>query len=114
MRTRLIAGMLLLATVGALPADAGVATKLTLASRTPLTVRGTGFKPSERVVVTAMTLSGARRVAVVASPLGRFSATIRTANQPCGRPFAVRAVGGKGSFAIMRLNGAACVPPPIN
>jgi hypothetical protein len=34
--------------------------------------------------------------------------------QPCGRPFAVRARGAKGSVASMRLAVTLCVPPPID
>lgn len=95
-------------------AEAAATPGLTLVKRSPLVVRGTGFRPSERVVVTALTLSGPRRVVVRATVLGRFTATIRTANQPCGKPFAVRAVGGRGSVALLRLPSTACVPPPID
>ena len=114
MRTRLLAAALLTAVVAIPVADAAVAPRLTLVDRAPLVVRGAGFRPSERVVVTAMTLSGPRRVTVRATPAGRFSATLRVANQPCGRAFAVRAVGGKGSVATLRIPGAPCVPPPID
>ena len=104
----------MLASIVAIPAAAAVSQpRLTLVTRAPLVVRGTGFKPSERVTVTAMTLSGPRRVVVRATLAGRFAATIRVVNQPCGRAFAVRAAGGAGSTATMRVAGSACIPPPV-
>ena len=114
MRTRLLMAALLAAVVATPVADAAVAPRLALVDRSPLVVRGSGFRPSERVVVTALTASGPRRVTVRATPAGRFSATLRLANQPCGRAFFVRAVGGAGSVATVRIPGAPCVPPPID
>ena len=105
----------MLAAIVAIPTAGAVsAPKLTLVTKAPLVVRGTGFTPSERVTVTAMTLSGARRVVVRATLSGRFSATIRVVNQPCGRAFAVRAVGGTGGAATQRIAAAPCVPPPVD
>ena len=114
MRSLALASVLL-ASIVAIPTAAAVSVpKLTLVTRTPLVVRGTGFKPSERVTVTAMTLSGPRRVVVRATLAGRLSATIRVVNQPCGRAFAVRAAGGTGSIATLRIAGAPCTPPPVD
>ena len=104
----------LLASIVASPTAAAVsAPRLSIVTRVPLVVRGTGFKPSERVTVTAMTLSGPRRVSVRATLAGRFAATIRVVNQPCGRAFAIRATGNTGSTATMRVAGSACIPPPV-
>ena len=114
MRSLALAAVML-ASIVAIPTAAAVSVpNLTLVTRTPLVVRGTGFKPSERVTVTAMTLSGPRRVVVRATLAGRLSATIRVVNQPCGRAFAVHAAGGTGSTATLRIAGAPCTPPPVD
>lgn len=98
----------------AVTANAAMAPRLTLERRTPLVVRGAGFGPGERVVVTALTLSGPRRTITRASSTGRFRAVLRLAVQPCGKALAVRAVGGRGSAATLRLAAGPCVPPPID
>jgi hypothetical protein len=92
---------------------AGTAPKLRLVTVQPLVVRGESFRPHERVVVTAMTPSGAKRVAVRATSRGRFGATLELRNQPCGDAFAVRALGRRGSRAWVDVPSRPCVPPPI-
>ena len=88
--------------------------RLTLERRSPLVVRGVGFVPGERVVVTALTLTGPRRTGTRASSIGRFRIVLRTTAQPCGKPLAVRARGGRGSIATLVLDAAPCVPPPVD
>jgi hypothetical protein len=100
--------------VAAPAAPAASKAKLRLVTEQPLVVRGIEFRPAERVVVTALTLTGPKRVVVLATATGRFGATFRLASQPCGRAFAVRAVGARGSRATLRVPGTACVPPPID
>ncbi|HET9243981.1 MAG TPA: hypothetical protein VFN99_11110 [Gaiella sp.] len=94
--------------------QAASAPTLRVVTETPLVVRGTAFRPSERVTVTALTLLGPERVVVRASRLGTFRARLRELAQPCGRAFAVRAVGARGSRAALSLRGAPCIPPPID
>ena len=99
----------------AVPTSSAATTpKLRLVTLKPLVVRGEGFRPAERVVVTALTPNGPERAVVRASAKGRFGATFRLPDQPCGRAFAVRAVGGLGSRATLRVPGLPCVPPPID
>jgi hypothetical protein len=108
-----VAGCLVI--LAAVPvAGAANGPKLRLIGSQPVVVKGESFHPGERVVVTALTLTGPRRVVVRATPAGRFGATIRVLRQPCGKPFAVRAVGGLGSRAVLSVPGTACVPPPID
>ena len=87
--------------------------KLRLIGHQPLVVKGEFFHPGERIVVTALTLTGPRKLVVRATTKGRFGATFALVRQPCGKAFAVRAVGGLGSRAIVTVPGSACVPPPI-
>ena len=102
------------ATAVAAAAPAAIAPKLRLVAQQPLVVRGDGFRPSERVVVTALTPSGARRAVIRATTTGRLGTTFRLPSQPCGKAFAVSAVGGLGSRATLRVPGPPCVPPPID
>jgi len=89
------------------------APKLRLVATQPLVVRGESFRPGERVVVTALTPIGPKRVVVRASVRGRLGATFRLPSQPCGKAFAIRATGGLGSRAVVAVQSAPCVPPPI-
>ena len=113
------ASTITLAAIGAtalvLPAaQAGDAPRLRLVTAQPLVVRGEAFRPGERVVVTAMTPIGPKRVVVRATARGRFGATFRLSNQPCGKAFAVRAVGAASRPATIAVPGPPYVPPPID
>ena len=102
------------ALVGAVPSGtAATAPKLRLVGTQPLVVRGESFLPGERVVVTALTPTGPKRVVVRATVRGRLGATFQLPSQPCGMAFAIRATGGLGSRAALALPGSPCVPPPI-
>lgn len=110
----LVLAATLAAAVAVPVAEAIITPSLKVVTRTPLVVRGSGFHASERVVVTAMTLTGPRQVNVRATVAGRFVATLRIPSQPCARAFAVRAVGARGSSATVRVPASACIPPPID
>ena len=102
------------ALVAAVPtASAATTPKLRLVWTQPLVVRGESFEPKERVVLTALTPSGPKRVVVRASVRGRLGATFRLPSQPCGKAFAIRATGGLGSRAVLAVPSSPCVPPPI-
>ena len=102
------------ALVTALPtATAATTAKLRLVWTQPLVVRGESFKPRERVVVTALTPIGPKRIVVRATVRGRLGATFRLPNQPCGKAFLVRATGSLGSRAAVAVPSAPCIPPPI-
>jgi hypothetical protein len=94
-------------------ADAALRPALHVSGTQPLVVQGTSFRPGERVTLTAMTLLGARRAIVRASPSGHFEATFRLPAQPCGSAFALRAVGALGNRVTLGLPSRACIPPPI-
>lgn len=113
------ASIITLAAIGAtafgLPtAQAGAVPKLRLVTAQPLVVRGESFHPGERVVVTALTAIGPKRIVVHATARGRLGATFRLPNQPCGKAFAVRAVGSASRPATLAVPGPPCVPPPID
>lgn len=101
--------------VAAAPAaGAGTVPRLRLVDPQPLVVRGEHFRPGERVVVTAFTPIGPKRTVVRATIGGRFAVSFRLPDQPCGKAFAVRAVGALGSQATLRVPAPPCVPPPID
>ena len=86
------------------PSSATAHPTLTVMGMNPLAVRGLGFRPSERVVVT----TASARTSVTASATGRFVARftrIRCAGSP------IRAVGSKGSRAVTRPPKIVCVEP---
>jgi len=87
--------------------------KLRLIGTQPLVVRGESFRPGERVVLTALTPIGPKRLVVRATARGRLGATFRLPSQPCGKAFAIRATGLLGSRAVVAVPSAPCVPPPI-
>jgi len=102
------------ALMGVAPAaTAATVPKLRLVGTQPLVVRGESFKPGERVVVTALTPIGPKRVVVRATVRGRLGATFRLPSQPCGKAFAIRATGVLGSRAVVAVPRSPCVPPPI-
>lgn len=81
---------------------------LRLVDLEPLTVLGTGFKPRERVVVTARGDMEPARVRVFASRAGRFRAQLGIAFDPCTGPEIIRAAGVKGSVALLKLSLREC------
>ena len=109
-----VTGLCATALVGVAPtAGAAAPPKLRLVWTQPLVVRGESFRPGERVVLTALTPIGPKRVVVRATARGRLGATFRLPGQPCGKAFAVRAAGGLGSRAVLAVPSSPCVPPPI-
>jgi len=93
-------------------AGAGVQPSLRIVSKSPLVVSGVSFVPNERVAVTALTGLGPRTTRTVAVG-GRFRVALRVQSKGCGAAFAVRAIGGSGSRALIRMDSVGvCVPPP--
>jgi hypothetical protein len=101
-----LAVVLALAFVLALPAQgAKPRPALSLAAAAPLTVTGTGFGPREPVLLTA-TFDGKRRfTGPVARRNGTFTARFNARITSCTN-LVVRAIGGRGSRAILRTKVA--------
>jgi hypothetical protein len=95
-------------------AQSGTVPKLRLVTVQPLVVRGESFRPRERVAMTALTPTGPTRVVVLATSRGRLGATFRLPDQPCGKAFAVRAVGARSRPTTLSVPALPCVPPPID
>ncbi len=104
----LIAVVLAVAAAPATSAGVRPGPTLRMVDPDPLTVLGTGFKPRERVVVTARGDMEPVRVLLIASRVGRFRATLNTAFDPCTGPAVIRAAGVKGSIAALKLSLREC------
>ena len=105
-----LAASLAPAATTAAPAKAPAA--LRVVDRSPLTVLGTGFRPRERVVVTALEGLTPARTKVIASRAGRFRAKLNIVFDPCTGPAAIRAAGVKGSLVLLKLSLREC-PSPV-
>ncbi len=96
------------------PSSAASPPRLRVAGTQPLVVLGSAFDPGEHVTLTALTLTGPKKILAKATRSGGFRATFRLSTQPCGRAFTIVARGAAGNRATLRLVGAPCIPPPID
>ena len=87
--------------------------RIRVADRNPLVIRGSGFAPGERIRVT---VSGPRRLAktVTAARTGAFlvSWVLAAGEKESCAALAVRAVGTRGSVAAVKVPGIECPQPP--
>jgi hypothetical protein len=105
-------GVVLAVLLAAVSADARTRPALKLIDPVPFVVRGTGFKPAERVHVTLVATPGRRSFTRRASRSGSFTVRIPVTPLLCQRARAVVAVGARGSRAWLALDGSDCWPPP--
>ena len=87
--------------------------KLHMMDLQPLTVRGVGFVPSERVHVVAAARGGAYSKTKVANAAGVFSVKFPISAGVCRGYYSLRAFGSRGSraFAVTRLPQLDCMAP---
>ena len=96
------------AAVGKTPA------KVWIADRSPLVVRGSGFKAHERVTVTVQ-LTKPLIVKRVASTTGTFIVRLSADTVKVGcNALSIRAVGNRGTVAVVKMPGMECPPPPVD
>jgi hypothetical protein len=116
-RITLVVGLCILGIVGvasAAPGEPAVnRAKLQMIDLQPLTVRGVGFVPSERVHVVAAARGGAYSKSKVANAAGVFSVKFAISAGVCRGYYSLRAFGSRGSraFAITRLPQLDCMAP---
>jgi hypothetical protein len=101
MRLALAVLVMAVATIGSAAANVGVQRPtLAVIDRDPLVVRGRGFGSLERVVATAATLAGPRKLRVRANRRGIVVVRFRKLTvDACSGAFAVRLVGASGRKA---------------
>jgi hypothetical protein len=110
--TRTFCLALLLAAGLVATAGAKVAPSLRLTDTKPVVVKGTGFRPLERIKVTGI-VDEHRHVRLVRSTrTGSFVATFATIVQldPCTSSFRAYAVGALGDKASVTVGQRACPP----
>ncbi|HYX88448.1 MAG TPA: hypothetical protein VE753_03675 [Gaiellaceae bacterium] len=107
---RLLVTLVAAAVLAPVAATAASAPALRLIDPSPFTVRGTGFKSHERVLLVAAI--GRRYVRTIrASAAGSFTAVFREVNLGRCQGFAVHAIGSRGSRAALVFR-PQCPPPP--
>jgi hypothetical protein len=97
-----------------LPVGSSAATSaasLRLLDHSPAVVRGTGFKPGERVTVRAYVTSGTRSRALDATRAGTFTVQFALSAGGCAGARAFSATGSRGSRASLKLLVPECPPP---
>ena len=75
---------------------------ITVTSRSPVIVRGTGFRSTERVVVT-VSMTKTYKKTVTATRLGAIRATFTGVSISNCQIYSVRAKGNRGSTAILKV-----------
>ncbi len=101
--------MLVGAVAAAAPAAAAKAT-LRVVKLSPLTIRGTGFKPGERVKVT-LSAGAAGTVRGTATAAGTLTVSLRKAKVTACTAYTLRAVGAAGTkVTFKRTVTASCKP----
>ncbi len=78
------------------------AAHITVPSRSPVAVRGTGFRANERVTVTVSAKS-THTTRVTTNRLGNFRATFRGFSLGYCEIYSVRARGSRGSSAVLNV-----------
>jgi len=84
---------------------------ITMVSRSPVVVRGTGFLPGERVTVTVSAKKTYSKI-VTASRLGVFRATFQGSSIGYCQFYSVRAKGSRGSTAAFKVIAECAAPGP--
>jgi hypothetical protein len=112
-RVAIVATAVLSLCFSAVAGARGTQAKLTRVQSEPLVLIGSGFVGGEHVSVVVVTGYGARKAEVTARG-GRFQVTFRVPATGCGRAWAARAVGSRGSRATLTLGKRVpCIPPPM-
>jgi hypothetical protein len=82
---------------------------ITMVSRSPVVVRGTGFRPSERVTVSVSAKATYKKV-VIASRLGAFRVTFRSMAIGSCQFYSAQANGSRGSIASLKVIPECAAP----
>ena len=95
---------------GAAPADTSARARVAVVDKAPFTVRGSGFKPAERVALVVAVKSRWER-SVVASSTGSFVARFTGPTIKACTAYSVRASGNRGSLAVLKVLPECPAPP---
>ena len=109
MRFALLLSIIFLVLPTASAATSSRTAHITITSRSPVVVRGTGFQPSERVTVSVSAKATYKKVVTV-SRLGAFRVTFRGLAIGSCQPYSAQARGNRGSIASLKVI-AECAAP---
>lgn len=101
--SRLSLGVVVVAAALVAPAALATTPRLIVADTTPFTVRGTHFKPHERVRVAVTTSAGAGVHTVTAGEAGGFLTRYTLISLGTCAAYTVRVTGNLGSRATVRV-----------
>jgi hypothetical protein len=101
----------LIAAVFASSAAAASAPKVTLVDRAPVVLRGTSFKPYERIRLRTVMVGELTTRIVHATRTGSFRVSFTNVTLGACAAYSVRAIGDRGSRALLRLV-PECAPGP--
>ena len=93
-------------------AGAAEAPRVRVSETEPLTVRGSHFRPGERVKIVVRSGGSRSETSQRASADGSFSALLPALKFDECRGYVVKAEGSQGSRASHKLRGAECASPP--
>lgn len=102
MRSALLLSIIFLVLPTASAATSSRTAHITITSRSPVVVRGTGFQPSERVTVSVSAKATYKKV-VIASRLGEFRAMFRGKTIGSCQFYSAQARGNRGSIASLKV-----------
>ena len=88
------------------------AARITVVSRSPVAVQGSGFRASERVTVTVSVKTTHTKI-VTASRLGNFRATFWRVSIGNCQFYSARAKGSRGSTASLKVIPECAAPGPL-
>ena len=89
------------------------APELRMHDRSPVTVAGVRFKPTERVKLVLVSEAVRHAQAVTASRFGRFTAQFQGVRVDRCSGFVVQATGSLGSHAVLRSRDLTECPSPV-
>ncbi len=109
MTSRLALFAMLVTGVASQPAISVHRAHVTVPTVAPLSVRGTLFRPSERVVVAAQA-NGPHHRTVTSTPQGTFLIRFAGVTLDNYTAYVIRATGNRGSYAVLRVIPECAAP----
>lgn len=105
-----VVALALVLAFGAASAETSARARVAVVDKAPFTVRGSGFKPGERVALVVAVKSRWQR-SVVATSTGSFVARFTGPSVTHCTSYYVSARGNRGSVAVLKV-APECPPPP--
>jgi hypothetical protein len=108
---RLALALILFALIASTAVAATSRARLAVTATSPMSVQGTGFRPTERVTVTVMAKDTGRKT-VTANAQGRFTVRFPGVSIQRCEGYVIRAKGTRGSLAVFKVMPACAQQGP--